>query len=155
MRREDRRKLLLTWPLLAYSKIIEIKHGSEHLPKTKLICAFQHHLSSRMICLPLPTSKRVDIHEVNCYSNCPTLHRMMIATFNSLHAFAFTIVRFTNQWYMPTVTISPLVIIGCYQLTDMIPPPAATTLMLPDIHSIEFLDGWYFAYAPPAQVFDP
>ena len=46
--------------------------------------------------------------------------------------------------------ISPLVIIGCYQLTDMIPPPAATTLMLPDIHSIEFLDGWYVAHAPPA-----
>ena len=51
---------------------------------------------------------------------------------------------------MPTVTISPVVIILCYQLTDMIPPPAATTLMLPDIHSIEFLDGWYVAHAPPA-----
>ena len=46
---------------------------------------------------------------------------------------------------MRTVTISPLVIIRCYELTDMIPPPAATILMLPDIHSIEFLDGWYFA----------
>ena len=32
----------------------------------------------------------------------------------------------------------------------MIPPPPATTLMLPDIHSIEFLDGWYVAHAPPA-----
>ena len=52
---------------------------------------------------------------------------------------------------MPTVTISPfLVIIGCYQLTHMIPPPPATTLMLPDTHSIEFLDGCYFAQAPPA-----
>ena len=46
--------------------------------------------------------------------------------------------------------ISPLVIIGCYQLTDMIPPPPATRLMLPDIHSIEFLDGCYFVHAPPA-----
>ena len=61
--------------------------GSEHLPKTKLICAFQHHLSQELFCVPLSTSKRVDIHEVNCYSNCPTLHRMMTTTFNSPHVF--------------------------------------------------------------------
>ena len=87
MRREDRRTLLLTSPLLDYSKIIEIKHGFEHLPKTKLFCAFQHHLLSRIICPPLPTSKRIDIYEVNCYSNCPTLHRMMMTTFNLPHVF--------------------------------------------------------------------
>ena len=87
MRREDRRTLLLTSPLLDYSKIIEIKHGFEHLPKTKLFCAFQHHLLSRIICLWLPISNCVDIHEVNCYSNCPTLHRMMTTTFNSPHVF--------------------------------------------------------------------
>ena len=51
---------------------------------------------------------------------------------------------------MRTVTISPLVIIRCYELTYMIPPPPATTLMLPGIHSIEFIDGWYVAHAPPA-----
>ena len=56
-------------------------------PAPKLFCAFEHHLLSRIICLPLPTSKRVDIHEVNCYSNCPTLHRMMTTTFNSQHVF--------------------------------------------------------------------
>ena len=61
--------------------------GSEHLPKTKLICASQHHLLSRIICVPLPTSKCVDIHEVNCYSNWSILHRMMIATFKSPSVF--------------------------------------------------------------------
>ena len=124
--------------------------GSEHLPKTKLFCAFQHYLLSRIICVWLPTSKRVDIHEVNCYSNCPTLHRMMTMTFNSPHVF-HNYALHESAVYAHTVRISPLVIIGCYQLTDMIPPPAATTLMLPDIHSIEFLDGWYFAHAPPAS----
>ena len=34
----------------------------------------------------------------------------------------------------------------------MIPPPPATTLMLPDIHSIEFLDGYQStAPAEPAD----
>ena len=66
---------------------MRLSTGSEHLPKTKLICAFEHYLLSRIICVSLSTSKRVDIHEVNCYSNCPTLHRMMIATFNSPHVF--------------------------------------------------------------------
>ena len=48
------------------------------------------------------------------------------------------------------MTISPLVITECYQLTHMIPPPPATILMLPGIHSIEFIDGCYVAQAPPA-----
>ena len=51
---------------------------------------------------------------------------------------------------MPTVTISHLVIIGCYQLAHMIPPPTATTLMLLDIHRIDFSGGCYFAQAPLA-----
>ena len=61
--------------------------GSEHLPKQNLYVLFSTIYSQELFCVPLSTSKRVDIHEVNCYSNCPTLHRMMIATFNSLHAF--------------------------------------------------------------------
>ena len=67
-----------------------------------------------------------------------------------IHLMHFTIMRHTNQWYLPTVTISHLVITECYQLTHMIPPPPATTLMLPGIHSIEILDGCYFVHAPPA-----
>ena len=72
----------------------------------------------------------------------------MIATFNSPHVFHNYAQHESVD--MSTVRISPFVISGCYQLTDMIPPPPATTLMLPDIHSIEFLDGWYVAHAPPA-----
>ena len=68
-------------------RLLRLSTGSEHLPKKKLSCAFEHYLLSKFICVPLPTSKRVDIHEVNCYSNCPTLHRMMMTTFKSLHVF--------------------------------------------------------------------
>ena len=88
MRREDRRKSLLTWSLLAYSENNEVKHRIwAHLPKTKLFCAFQHHLLSRIICLWLPISNCVDIHEVNCYSNLSILPSMMTTTFNSPHVF--------------------------------------------------------------------
>ena len=51
---------------------------------------------------------------------------------------------------MHTVTISPFVIIRCYQLAHMIPPPPATTLMLPGINLIDVSGGCYLAQAPPA-----
>ena len=128
---------------------MRLSTGSEHLPKTNLICAFQHHLFQELFVHYCPTSKYVDFHEVNCYSNWCTLHlkwrlRLLI------HLMHFTIMRHTNQWYLPTVTISPLVITECYQLTHMIPPPPATTLVPPGTHPIEFLDGFYFAQPPPA-----
>ena len=127
---------------------MRLSTGSEHLPKTNLICAFQHHLFQELFVHYCPTSKYVDFHEVNCYSNWCTLHKMTIATFNSPHAF---------HNYAPHESVVSahsdhitLVITECYQLTHMIPPPPATTLMLPGIHSIEFLDGCYFVHAPPA-----
>ena len=61
--------------------------GSEHLPKQNLSVLFSTIYSQELFCVWLSTSKSVDIHEVNCYSNCPTLHRMMMTTFNSPHVF--------------------------------------------------------------------
>ena len=87
MRREDRRKVLMTSPLLPYSETNDAKHRIWAPSQTKLICAFQHHLLSRIICLWLPMSNCVDIHEVNCYSNLSILPSMMTTTFNSPHVF--------------------------------------------------------------------
>ena len=61
-------------------------YQDQRAPPTNYLCFWALSLS-RIICLWLPTSTRVDIHEVNCYSNWPTLHRMMTATFNSQHVF--------------------------------------------------------------------
>ena len=66
---------------------MRLSTGSEHLPKTKLFCAFEHYLLSRIICVPLSTSNSVDIHEVNCYSNLSILPSMMMTTLNSPHVF--------------------------------------------------------------------
>ena len=93
--------------------------GSEHLPKTKIFCASQHHILSRIICVWLPISKRVDIHEVFCYSNRSILHKMMMATFNSPHVFHnyaqqelvvyahSNNITFGHNWVLPAGTHDP------------------------------------------------
>ena len=98
---------------------MRLSTGSEHLPKTNLICAFQHHLSQELFVHYCPTSKYVDIHEVNCYSNWCTLHKMTIATFNSPHAFHNYAphesvvsahsdhITFGHNWVLPADTHDP------------------------------------------------
>ena len=87
MRREDRRKSLLTWSLLAYSENNEVKHRIWAPPKKKIICAFEHYLSQEWFVYDCLYRIALTSHEVNCYSNWPTLHRMMTTTFNSQHVF--------------------------------------------------------------------
>ena len=66
---------------------MRLSTGFEHLPKTKLFCAFEHYLSQEWFVYDCLYRIALTSHEVNCYSNCPTLHRMMTTTFNSPHVF--------------------------------------------------------------------
>ena len=79
---------------LLTQKVMRLSTGSEHLPKTKLFCAFEHYLSQEWFVYDCLYRIALTSHEVNCYSNCPTLHRMMTTTFNS--PAYFTIMRKPN-----------------------------------------------------------
>ena len=72
---------------LPTQRLLRLSTGSEHLQKPKLTCAFEHYLSQEWFVYDCLYRIALTSHEVNCYSNWPTLHRMMTTTFNSQHVF--------------------------------------------------------------------
>ena len=93
--------------------------GSEHLPKTKILCVFQHHIFSEFFVYDCLNRYSLECHEANCYSNWHIPHKMMIAIFNSPHVFHnyaqqelvvyahSNNITFGHNWVLPAGTHDP------------------------------------------------
>ena len=112
-------KIITDITVTCFSEYNEVKHRIWAPPQSKTFLCFWALSILKIICVPLPTSKRNDIHEVNCYSNWCTLRKMTIATFNSRHAFHNYAphesvvsahsdhITFGHNWVLPADTHDP------------------------------------------------
>ena len=79
---------------LLTQKTMRLSTGSEHLPKTKLICAFEHYLLSRIICLDCPY--RIALTSMKLIVTLTAPHYIEWWLRPLIHHTYFTIMRNTN-----------------------------------------------------------